>query len=165
MLHGERLEVRLSFIALKKQAHHFALLHHCRLGFLKPSVNDPAQLDFSVIRASPKSSQPFTWAEKDAGEAVLALMKNYRNQPEKVLSSKFYVVSQRIEMGEFVDTLSRGWAVLSSLVSLIGWLTVVRSVLEKKVNYVHVETTGSEAMDQVVSEALPSPDFPPSLFS
>jgi nucleoside-diphosphate-sugar epimerase len=100
-----------------------------KLGFLKPNATDPSQLDFTVVRAGPKSIQPFTWGEKDTGEAVLALLKNYRERPEKVLNSKFYAISERLEMGEFVNALNQ--------------------VLEKKVNYLHVETTGQEGMDQV----------------
>lgn len=49
----------------------------------------------------------------------MALVKNYRDQPEKVLSSKFYVVSERIEIGEFIDKLTRGWFILSFLVVLV----------------------------------------------
>jgi hypothetical protein len=91
-----------------------------KYGFLKANTVDPAQLDYTVVRFTPEHTEPFTWVGKDLGNAVLALLRNYRDRPNDVLGLQFYALSQRLKV-----------------------------VLSKKVNYVHLESTGDETMDQM----------------
>jgi hypothetical protein len=100
-----------------------------RFKFLKPSAQNPTELEYSVTRFTPEHTQPFTWVERDFGVAVLTLLKNYQDRPQDVLGNKFYALTERLKLGEYMSILER--------------------VLEKKVNYIHVETTGLEAADQI----------------
>jgi hypothetical protein len=101
-----------------------------KYGFLKANTVDPAQLDYTVVRFTPEHTEPFTWVGKDLGNAVLALLRNYRDRPNDVLGLQFYALSQRLKVGAYIETMGR--------------------VLSKKVNYVHLESTGDETMDQMV---------------
>jgi uncharacterized protein YbjT (DUF2867 family) len=99
-------------------------------GFLRTSASDPTQADYLVPRSSPDHVETFTWAERDVGKAVLALVKHYRTRPEVISGSKFYVLNERLQLAQHIEILGK--------------------VIGKKVNYVHLESTGHTLRDAVL---------------
>lgn len=87
-------------------SHIQTLRNFCSFGNL--AKKDDGTYELPVPCYSPTSVQGICWAEKDVGQSVLALFKNYQERKDEIWGKTFYVGTAHITYPDFAAILSEG---------------------------------------------------------
>ncbi|KAF9225841.1 NAD(P)-binding protein [Gyrodon lividus] len=69
---------------------------------------ESSSYEFNIPKYDPNSPQYLTWVERDLGQCVLALLKNYEDSSAGVLDGTFYAVSDKLSYTEYAAIIQRG---------------------------------------------------------
>ncbi|KAF8552074.1 NAD(P)-binding protein [Imleria badia] len=68
---------------------------------------DSSSYELTIPKFDPKSPQYFIWVERDLGQCVLALLKNYKDDSAHVLGEAFYAVGERMSYTDYAKEIEK----------------------------------------------------------
>ena len=71
-------------------------------------ASDSTSYELVVPRYDVRTPQSMLWVERDLGQCVLALLKNYESRAKDVLGQTFYAVSERMTYTQLAEQLQTG---------------------------------------------------------
>ncbi|KAJ7785289.1 hypothetical protein DFH07DRAFT_726510 [Mycena maculata] len=126
----EEIEQYLKASGLSNASIHTAgfLENYWTLQLLKKT---PTGFDIAVPKYSPTSLVSYTWVQRDVGEAVLALLKNYTDPSKNVLGRAYPVLTATLTFPELAATTAKALGV--------------------EVTFTSVTTSGIPILDEMVT--------------